>query len=78
MIPYSWWRRIRFIPSRDEVEKLEMFVSDCLFKYIQNPDTYEIRASLYWKVRTPSSPWGSWSGETERGHVANLQLRLRH
>ncbi|HKR82630.1 MAG TPA: DUF5695 domain-containing protein [Terriglobales bacterium] len=50
-----------FIPSRDEIEKLEMFVSDCLFKYIQNPDTYEIRASLYWKVRTPSSPWGSWS-----------------
>ena len=49
------------LPSRDEIEKLEMFVSDCLFKYIQNPDTYEIRASLYWKVRTPSSPWGSWS-----------------
>jgi hypothetical protein len=49
------------LPSRDEIEKLEMFVSDCLFKYIQNPDTYEIRASLFWKVRTPSSPWGSWS-----------------
>jgi hypothetical protein len=49
------------LPSRDEIEKLEMFVSDCLFKYIQNPETYEIRASLYWKVRTPSSPWGSWS-----------------
>jgi hypothetical protein len=48
-------------PSRDEIEKLEMFISDCLFKYIQNPETYEIRASLYWKVRTPSSPWGSWS-----------------
>jgi hypothetical protein len=45
-----------FLPSRDEVEKLEMFVSDCLFKYIQTPETYEIRASLYWKVRTPSSP----------------------
>jgi hypothetical protein len=49
------------LPCRDEVEKLEMFVSDCLFKYIQNPETYDIRASLYWKVRTPSSPWGSWS-----------------
>ena len=49
------------LPSRDEIQKLEMFVSDCLFKYIQNPETYEIRASLYWKVRTPSSPWGSWS-----------------
>ena len=49
------------LPSRDEIEKLEMFVSDCLFKYIQNPETYDIRASLYWKVRTPASPWGSWS-----------------
>jgi hypothetical protein len=49
------------LPSRDEIEKLERFVSDCLFKYIQNPETYEIRASLYWKVRTPSSPWGNWS-----------------
>ena len=49
------------LPSRDEIEKLEMFVSDCLFKYIQNPETYEIRASLYWKQRVPSSPWGSWS-----------------
>ena len=48
------------LPARDEIEKLEMFVSDCLFKYIQNPVTYEIRASLYWKIRTPSSPWGSW------------------
>src|SRR5437660_7198974 len=38
-----------------------MFVSDCRFKYNQNSETYEIRASLYWKVRTPSSPWGSWS-----------------
>jgi hypothetical protein len=49
------------LPSRDEIEKLEMYVSDCLFKYIQNPETYEIRASLYWKERIPSSPWGSWS-----------------
>lgn len=49
------------LPSRDEIGKLEMFVSDCLFKYIQDPETYEIRASLYWKERIPSSPWGNWS-----------------
>ncbi len=50
-----------WFPSREEVERLELYVSDCLFKYIQNPETYEIRASLYWKDRWPSSPWGSWS-----------------
>jgi hypothetical protein len=50
-----------YYPSREEVEKLETYVSDCLFKYIQNPETYEVRASLYWKERYPSSPWGSWS-----------------
>ena len=42
-------------PSRDEIEKLEQYVSDCLFKRIQNPETFEIRASLYWKDRYPSS-----------------------
>ncbi len=42
-------------PSRDEVEKLEQYVSDCLSTRIQNPATYEIRASLYWKARYPSS-----------------------
>lgn len=47
-------------PCQEEVWKLETYVSDCLFKYIQNPDTYEVRASLYWKKRYPSSPWGSW------------------
>jgi hypothetical protein len=47
-------------PNPDEIAKLETYISDCLFKYIQNPETYEVRASLYWKKRYPSSPWGSW------------------
>lgn len=50
-----------YFPSREEVQKLEAYVSDCLFKYLQNPETYEVLGSLYWKVRYPSSPWGSWS-----------------
>ena len=50
-----------YFPSRLEIERLEMFISDCLFRYIQDPETYEVRASLYYKDRFPSSPWGSWS-----------------
>jgi len=50
-----------YFPSRLEIERLEMFVSDCLFRYIQNPETYEVRASLYYQERVPSSRWGSWS-----------------
>lgn len=50
-----------FYPSREEIAKLETYVSDCLFKYIQDPETYKVRASLYWKVRTPSSPRGHWN-----------------
>ena len=42
-------------PRRDEIEKLELYVSDCLFGHIQDPKTYAIRASLYWKPRYPSS-----------------------
>jgi len=52
-----------FYPSREEIEKLEIYVDDCLFRHIQNPETYEIRASLYWKVRYPSSPSSSYSKE---------------
>jgi len=50
-----------YLPSRKEVETLETYVADCLFKYIQNPETYEVRASLYWKDRYPSSAWGAWT-----------------
>ncbi|MDD1762932.1 MAG: DUF5695 domain-containing protein, partial [Methanothrix sp.] len=48
-------------PSRDEVEKLELYVNDCLFAHIQNPRTYEIRASLFWKTRYPSSYSSTYS-----------------
>lgn len=48
-------------PSKEEVDALESYVEDCLFKYIQNPETYEVRASLYWKERYPSSGWGAWT-----------------
>lgn len=50
-----------YLPSKDEVATLETYVSDCLFKYIQNPETYEVRASLYWKVRIPSDGWSDWT-----------------
>jgi len=48
-------------PCREEVEKLETYVDDCLFRHIQNPETYEVRDSLYWKVRYPSSPSSTFS-----------------
>jgi Family of unknown function (DUF5695) len=50
-------------PDRNEIDRLETYVTDCLFKYIQNPQTYEVRASLYYKDRYPSSPWGHWTKE---------------
>jgi hypothetical protein len=52
-----------YLPSRKEVETLETYVEDCLFKYIQDPQTYLVRASLYWKERYPSAPWGWWTKE---------------
>ena len=48
-------------PDRGEIDKLESYVDDCLFRHIQNPETYEVRDSLYWKVRTPSSYSSSFS-----------------
>jgi hypothetical protein len=48
-------------PSVEEIGKLETYIDDCLFRHIQNPKTYEVRDSLYWKVRYPSSPSSSFS-----------------
>lgn len=73
-----------YLPTRKEVETLETYVADCLFKYIQNPETYEVRASLYWKDRYPSSGWGAWTKERSEAtwrtynyvHPANIYHAL--
>jgi hypothetical protein len=73
-----------YYPSQKEVATLETYVTDCLFKYIQDPETYDIHASLYWKERYPSSPWSHWTKErsetTYRAynypHVANIYHAL--
>jgi hypothetical protein len=73
-----------YYPSQKEVATLEAYVTDCLFKYIQNPETYAVRASLYWKERYPSSPWGHWTEERSEAtfrsynypHPANIYHAL--
>jgi hypothetical protein len=50
-----------YYPSREEIETLEMYVDDCMRKHIQDPETYDVVASLYWRERTLSSPWSHWS-----------------
>jgi len=56
-------RKNVYLPSKNEIDTLENYVADCLFKYIQHPETYAVRASLYWKERYPSSLWGDWTGQ---------------
>ena len=73
-----------YYPSEKEIATLETYVADCLFKYIQNPQTYDIYASLYWKKRYPSSPWSHWTEERSKTtfraynypHVANIYHAL--
>ena len=52
-----------YYPSPKEVAAMEAYIADCLFKHIQDPETYAVRASLYWKLRYPSSPWSHWTVE---------------
>ena len=52
-----------YYPSLKEVAALEAYIDDCLFKYIQDPKTFAVIASLYWKLRYPSSPWSHWTVE---------------
>jgi hypothetical protein len=71
-------------PSPKEVAALETYIVDCLFKYIQDPETFAVRASLYWKLRSPSSPWSHWTEERSKesyreynyAHVANIYHAL--
>lgn len=73
-----------YYPVRREVETLEAYVNDCLMKHIQNQETFAVRASLYWKERYPSSPWGHWTEERSKEsyrtynypHVANIYHAL--
>ncbi len=73
-----------YYPPPREVAILETYVADSLFKYIQNPETYAVRASLYWKNRYPSSPWSHWTEQRSKdtyraynyAHVANIYHAL--
>lgn len=73
-----------YYPSRREVDALETYIHDCLFRYIQDPETYAVRASLYWKLRYPSSPWSHWTAERAEAtyraynyaHVMNIYYAM--
>lgn len=72
------------LPVEREIAALESYVKDSLFRYIQDPRTFDVRASLYWVERRPSSPWSEWdekrSKETWRTynyvHPANIYHAL--
>lgn len=73
-----------YYPNEHEIDVLETYVTDSLLGDIQDPDTNEVRASLYWTERKPSSPWGHWSEERSKAsgraynypHVANIYHAL--
>jgi len=73
-----------YYPAQREIEALETYINDCLFRYIQNPETYAVRASLYWKLRYPSSPWSHWTVERAEAtyraynyaHVMNIYYAM--
>jgi hypothetical protein len=58
-----------YYPEQREIEVLETYVDDCLFRHIQDPESYHVRASLYWKERSISSPWSHWGEERSRSLV---------
>jgi hypothetical protein len=71
-------------PDRGEIKTLEAYVEDCLIGHIQNQETFALRASIFWKERTPSSPWGHWTEERSKEsyrtynypHAANIYHAL--
>jgi len=73
-----------YYPDKEEIATLESYVADSLRRYIQDQETFALRASLYWKERLPSSPWGHWTEERSREsyrtynypHAANVYHAL--
>jgi hypothetical protein len=56
-----------YFPSQEEISVLETYVTDALFQHLQNPQTYEIRSSLYW--RDPHYPSMGQSGTKARSEA---------
>jgi len=56
-----------YFPSQEEIRVLETYVADSLFQHLQNPQTYEIRSSLYW--REPHYPSMGQGGTKARSEV---------
>jgi hypothetical protein len=73
-----------YYPNKIEIDTLETYVADSLRKHIQDQETFALRASLYWKERNPSSPWGHWTEERSKEsyrtynypHAANIYHAL--
>jgi len=52
-----------YYPDRQEIEIIETYIDDFLFKCLQNPETYEVKRGCYWVEQYPSSqPW-EWDKE---------------
>lgn len=53
-----------YIPNEKEVDVLEGFVDDCLFRHLQDPETFLIRRGLYYETINDSDRDSSkWSRE---------------
>ena len=51
-------------PDQAEIDVLETFVDDFLFRTLQDPETYEIRRGMYWFEDHPSRERMNWDRET--------------
>lgn len=59
-----------YYPNIKEIAALEMYINDFLFRYVQDPDTYEIKRGVYWFEEHPSREPMQWNKQT-----ANLTTR---
>jgi len=53
-----------YYPNAEEVEALETYIDDFLFKHLQDPNTYMIRRGMYWFEEHPSRQPMHWDKET--------------
>jgi hypothetical protein len=66
-------------PDAFEIEQLETFINDSLFKTLQNPETYLARRSMYWDEIMPSDDYfhsNKWSKEAAESTLRSFNYPL--
>lgn len=65
-------------PDREQIRILEEYIEDCLYRNLQQRDTYLVRRGMYWEERTPSDIYAGnkWDRATAESTLRSFNYPL--